>query len=378
MYKKILVINLMHLGDLMLVTPILRTLRANFPESHIALVADLKLADVVRLNKNLDECIFLDKKGVDDSFFGIMKFAMKLREKKFDLVINLHRNERASAIAAFSGGKKIVGYSKPGFSLFFEKIFPNKNPVKHQIHSHFDVLREAVGIEKFDDNGLEMWIEPAVEEKIDQVWKENFSPEDRVIALNIGASWMTKRWLDDYFAVCADHFIEKNYSIIFLGGEMDRSIVEACRGKMKFKDSERLKIFTGKMSLAELGAVLSRCVLFISTDSGPMHVGVAMNVPIVTMFGASPVLGFYPYDEKDFSIKTPEYCHPCNLHECPRQGDYKLACMKNIRPEVVIKYAEQLLEEYGMPAREIPRRKWKYISRVISISPDEARQIDGT
>ena len=147
---------------------------------------------------------------------------------------------------------------------------------------------------------------------------------------------------------------------------------------MKFKDSERLKIFTGKMSLAELGAVLSRCVLFISTDSGPMHVGVAMNVPIVTMFGASPVLGFYPYDEKDFSIKTPEYCHPCNLHECPRQGDYKLACMKNIRPEVVIKYAEQLLEEYGMPAREIPRRKWKYISRVISISPDEARQIDGT
>ncbi len=208
MYKKILVINLMHLGDLMLVTPILRTLRANFPESHIALVADLKLADVVRLNKNLDECIFLDKKGVDDSFFGIMKFAMKLREKKFDLVINLHRNERASAIAAFSGGKKIVGYSKPGFSLFFEKIFPNKNPVKHQIHSHFDVLREAVGIEKFDDNGLEMWIEPAVEEKIDQVWKENFSPEDRVIALNIGASWMTKRWLD------SKKIIRSSYSVV--------------------------------------------------------------------------------------------------------------------------------------------------------------------
>ena len=360
----------MHLGDLMLVTPILRTLRTNFPESHIALVADLKLADTVRLNPNLDECIFLDKKGSDDSLIGILKFAWKLRQKNFDLVINLHRNERASAIAALSGGKKIVGYSKPGFSLAFEKILPNRNPIKHQIHSHFDVLRDCVGIEHFDDNGLEMVIDSSVEDKIENLWREEFPAESKVIALNIGASWMTKRWLDDYFAKVADHFVANGFHIIFLGGTMDLGIVEACRAKMENRDSNLVKIFTGKMSLAELGAVLSRCVLFISTDSGPMHVGVAMNVPIVTMFGASPVLGFYPYDEKDLSIKSPEYCHPCNLHECPRQGEFKLACMKKITPEIVIRCAEQLLDEFGMPAREIPRRKWHYTSRVIYIPPN--------
>ena len=109
MYKNILVINLMHLGDLMLITPALRTLRKNFPSAKISLLADKKLADIVQFNKNLDDCIFLDKKGADDNFFDFVKFIFKLREKNFDLVINLHRNERASALAAFSGGKKIVG-----------------------------------------------------------------------------------------------------------------------------------------------------------------------------------------------------------------------------------------------------------------------------
>ena len=92
---KILVINLMHLGDLMLATPALTTLRKNFPTAHLALLADKKLADLVQYNKNLDECILIDKKGVDDHLPSFIKFIFKIRAMKFDLVINLHRNERA-------------------------------------------------------------------------------------------------------------------------------------------------------------------------------------------------------------------------------------------------------------------------------------------
>ena len=158
MYKKILVINLMHIGDLLLVTPVLRTLRANFPNAHIALLADKKLAALVQYNKHIDECLLIDKKGEDNTLPNFVRFIRKIRRKHFDLVINLHRNERASAIAAFSGAKKIVGYSKPGFSFMFTDVLPNLKAVKHQIHSHFDVLTQAVGIEKIDDGGLEMWI----------------------------------------------------------------------------------------------------------------------------------------------------------------------------------------------------------------------------
>lgn len=379
---KILVINLMHLGDLMLATPALTTLRKNFPTAHLALLADKKLADLVQYNRNLDECILIDKKGVDDNFFSFVKFIFKLREKKFDLVINLHRNERASALAAFSGAKTIVGYSKPLFSLLFTKVLPNPSIARHvkrgfkteyfpgtqhQVHSHFDVLQQACGVKQIFDNGLEMWIPADVERAATKIFRDNFPADMKVIAFNIGASWLTKRWLDSYFAVCADNLIERGYGVAFLGGTMDTEIVDGCLSKMRHADSKHLKVFTGKFSLAILAGFLDNCVLFLTTDSGPMHIGVARNIPIVTMFGASPVPGFYPYDAKDILIRSPETCHPCGNHSCPRSGNDNLACMKNIPVAVVMKYVDELLTTYGQPAKDIPHVPNAYQCRVVDV-----------
>ena len=95
-YKNILVINTMHIGDLMLVTPALRTLRANYPKAHIALLTDKPLADLVRCNENIDECILIDKHGRDKGILALIRFIRQIRKRHFDLVINYHRNERAS------------------------------------------------------------------------------------------------------------------------------------------------------------------------------------------------------------------------------------------------------------------------------------------
>ena len=151
-YKNILVINLMHIGDLMLVTPVLRTLRTNYPQARISLLADKKLADLVQYNRHIDECLLIDKKGRDDSLPSFIKYIWGIRKKKFDLVINLHRNERASAIAAFSGADRIVGYAKPGFALLFDQVLPNLKAVKHQIHSHFDVLEQVFILTEYTTN----------------------------------------------------------------------------------------------------------------------------------------------------------------------------------------------------------------------------------
>ena len=382
MYEKILVINLMHLGDLMLVTPTLRTLRKNFPAAQISMLADKKLGDLVRFNKHIDECILIDKKGIDNNFVNFVKFIFKLRKKNFDLVINLHRNERASALAAFSGAKKIVGYSKPFFSLFFSKVMPNPSiarhvkegfktkyfpGTKHQVHSHFDVLREACGITEFDDGGLEMWIDDATKLEAEKIFHENFPAGTKVVAFNIGASWLTKRWLDENFAICADNLIRRGYGVAFLGGPMDEEIVAACVAKMEEKNNPLLKIFTGKFSLAMVAGFLDKCVLFLTTDSGPMHIGVARNIPIVTMFGASPVPGFYPYDAKDILIQSPVPCHPCGQHTCPKAGEENLACMKKIPVNVVMRYVNEILESYGQPAEQIPRVYGAYQCRVIKL-----------
>lgn len=356
---KILVINLMHLGDLLLVTPILRSIKLTNPDVHLTLLADKKLGDVVKWNPHLDDCLLIDKRG------ALLSVVRRLRAEKYDLVINLHRNERASFLAALSGGRRIVGYSKPGFSLLFDKVLPNLKAVKHQIHSHFDVLK-ACGFEVVD-GALELHVPAETEQAAAELCKKNFG-DSLIVAVNIGASWLTKRWIDDYFAQCADLLLERGFGVAMLGGPTDIEIVNKCVEKMRNGSHARLKIFTGQFSLAMLAAFMSQCSLLLTTDSGPMHVGVARHIPIVTMFGASPVPGFYPYDAKDILIKTPEPCHPCGQHVCPRAGDDNLACMKKISVAAVMKYVDELLSTYDRPAKEIARVPDAYECRVIDLA----------
>lgn len=373
MYRTILVINTMHIGDLMLVTPALRTLRESYPEAEITLLTDKPLGDLVRCNRNIDECLLIDKHGADKGLLALVRFIRRIRRRHFDLVINLHRNERASAIAAFSGAKRIVGYAQPFFRRFFDQVLPNNamadtppDRVKHQVLCHLDVLREAAGVTRIDDRGLEMWLPEEAEQQAERLWQEHIlrgeggrrdgKTPPQVVAFNIGASWATKRWPADYFAACADALLREGYDVLFLGGPTDVALVEGCTALMEERQSPRLHVLTGKVSLAVLAGLLERSCLFLTTDSGPMHVGVAMNVPIVTMFGASPVPTFYPYDAKDILIKTPEPCHPCGIHDCPKKGAAHMACMKHIPVAVVMRYVHELLAAYGgCPARELPR-----------------------
>ena len=132
--------------------------------------------------------------------------------------------------------------------------------------------------------------------------------------------------------------------------------------KVKF-DNEKGEV-TAMSEEEKEGAYTSLYVL--TTDSGPMHVGVAMNVPVVTMFGASPVPGFYPYDARSVLIKAPVDCHPCGIHECPHQGEENLACMKQIKPAIVMKYVDELLDKYqGRPAYKLPRHYGEYQCRIV-------------
>ena len=355
LYQNILVIHLMHLGDLMLGTPVLAALRQQYPAARITLLADKKLADVVAANEHLDECLLIDKKGADGGILGILRYAMRLRKNHYDLVINLHRNERSSALAALSGGRRIVGYAKPGFALAFDHVSPSQNQVMHEVHSHYAALRAAGVLNADGKAGLEMWIPSAAKEEAERLWQAHFAPTDKVIAINIGASWATKRWIDAYFAVVADTYLRRGYHIAVMGGPMDREMVEECRARMEEREHPHLHIFTGQVSLGVLAGLLSRCILFITTDSGPMHVGVAMHVPVICMFGSSPIPGFYPYDARSISVRAPVSCHPCRIHECPLAGEEHMMCMKRMPPDLILQYADQILREEGeRPACELP------------------------
>lgn len=374
---KILIINLMHLGDLMLMTPILPVLRQEYKDSEIDLMVDRKLKDLVSENPNIDRFIAIEKKGWHNKPLNFIKLIEQIRKRKYDLVINCHRNERASAIAAFSGAKQIVGYSKPFFSLFFDNTINNEAVAHHigngpfglfgekkykpgwihQVLSYTDILTKCLKLDVTKREPLYMKPHKKAAENVNKLYKEQFDTGKKIIALNVGASWETKRWIFSYFALVADKLIEEGYIIAFLGGEMDRAFVKETIEAMKTdkeKQKDFVRVLTGKLTLGEVAAFLTKCSLFITTDSGPMHIGVAMNVPIVTMFGASPVPGFFPYTDKAILIAAKEKCHPCGKHICPRLED-NFACMKNIKPEEVLKAAHELLERYkGKPAELLP------------------------
>ena len=374
---KILIINLMHLGDLMLMTPILPIIRREYGEAEINLLVDRKLKDLVSENPNIDKILTLDKKGVDNKPLNFLRFLQQIRKMKFDLVINCHRNERASSIAAFSGAKRIVGYSKPFFSLFFESTINNEAVAHHigsgpfglfgkkrykpgwvhQVASYTNILIKCLKVKVTTSEGLFMKPHKKAVDNIKKLYKEQFPNDRKIVALNVGASWETKRWIFEYFASVADALVKEGYMIAFLGGEMDRGFVRETVSYMKTDKAEQersVRIFTGKLTLGEVAAFLQKTSLFITTDSGPMHIGVAANVPIVTMFGASPVPGFYPYTDKAILIAAKTKCHPCGEHICPKMEN-NFACMKNITPTEVLQAAHELLDKYGAkPAEELP------------------------
>lgn len=359
-YQKILVINLLHIGDLLLATPALRTLRTNFPDAHITLLADAKIDDLVKYNQNIDELISVDKKGYHNKLGNFIRLIGEIRKQHYDLVINFHPNERASALAAFSGGKKIVGYASKGFGIFFNHLIHNTNfdfayknrpDIVHQAKEHLNTLQTTLGITKLDDRGLEMWLDETTLQKAQKMWYEAFEANgiqpvripSKVIGFNTGASWPTKRWLPSGFAAVADALIEDGYGVAFLGGPMDIENVKQIRTMMKNAHHPAVIEFTGKIRLMELAALMKHCSVVLTNDSGPMHVAIANQVPVVTIFGSSNEVGFGPYNGNNITLTKPEIdCRPCGEHLC-QKGLHE--CMSAITPNQVIQAVQNILRQ---------------------------------
>ncbi|MPM30611.1 ADP-heptose--LPS heptosyltransferase 2 [bioreactor metagenome] len=336
MYKNILVINLMYIGDLLFTTPLLHVLRKHFAESHISLLADEKNAWVVKYNPNISELIGIDKKGYHNKLPNYIELIRQIRQRKYDLVINLHPNERASAIAAFSGAKEVIGFSTKGLDLMFSKPLKESKDI-HQADAYLEVLK-AVGINDLSNNGLEIWTNETAQAKAADVWSNAFS-KATVIGINTGGSWPTKRWTKQGFAELADNLLDKGYGVAFFGGPMDKADVAEIVSTMKYRSHKLLKIFTGGTTLLEMAALVKKCAALVSGDSGPMHIAVAQKVPIVAMFGPSDPVRYHPYGQQNAVIQSGEKCLGCGEHTCEHHS-----CMKNITAEQVY---EVLIKRLG-------------------------------
>jgi len=338
--KQILVINTMCLGDVMLTTPALRVLKQNYPHSHIAMLVDKSASQIIQNNPHVDEIIALDKKEMNKSVFSLLKFVREIRKRKLDLVVNLSCNERSDFITTFSGAKKKIGYLHKGKGLFLDRkvsFAPIPAGKKHMADAHLDVLA-TLGIEDLSNNGLEIF--PTAEDEafaVEFLAKNNIFPDEILVGLNTGAKWPSKRWKKESFVKLAD-ILQEKYQVIIFGGPEDVERVQEITSLMQKKPV----IAAGKTTLKQLAALIKHCQVFITNDSGPMHIAVGTKTPVVAIYGPSPVGGFSPYGQGHSVVRKDLPCSPCNQHNCEQH-----TCMEELSVEEVLNVVEKHLKARG-------------------------------
>ena len=164
-----------------------------------------------------------------------------------------------------------------------------------------------------------------------------------MIAIAPGTIWNTKRWPADRFAVVSAQLASDDNVIVLIGGKEDEIL---CKEVMEIAHVKNVFSAAGKLSLLQSAELIRRCKVLISNDSAPMHIAVAVETPVIAIFGATiPGFGFAPRGHRDVVVETNGLpCRPCSIHGgniCPIKT---FACMLAIAPELVVEKVKSFLE----------------------------------
>ena len=281
---KILLTRTDRIGDVVLTTPAIKAVRDKYPKAYIAFLVRPYTKHIVEGNPYLDEVIIYDKYGKHKSFFRAFKFALSLRKRKFDLAIMLHPTNRVHLMAFLAGIRERVGYNKKLGFLLTKKIPHTKQKgEKHEVEYVLEMLRE-LKIKPREAEDIELYV-PVHERDIAKITrifeKNNIAKNDFLIAVNSGASGHPKVWPPENFAAVCDAVAEEFSAKIMLVADdknIEYSRATAEHMKKPFVD------FSGKTNVGELAALLWKCRLFISNDSGPVHIASAVGTPVISIF----------------------------------------------------------------------------------------------
>lgn len=338
--KKILIIRTDRLGDVILSTPVISNLRIAFPESHIAFVCRPYTLEALEGNPNLDETIVYDKYGQDQGYFATIKFALRLVKYHFDWAIVLHPTNRANLIAFLARIPVRIGWNKKLGWLLTKKFKHTKQEgKKHETEYTLDLLRK-MGVE-IKEKGTYFPVKPLVEERVAALLRaQGITKEDRFIVIAPSASCHSKRWPQERFLEVIKLLQEKvNIKVVITTSREEKMFGRKLvleRGVIDLR---------GKLSIAEMGALLKSALLFISNDSGPVHIAASLNTPVISIFGRkdpglSP-LRWAPQGEKSFYFHKDAGCLRCLAHACLKG----FLCLDKVSSQEVADKAVLLLKE---------------------------------
>jgi len=280
---RILVIRLDRIGDVVLSTPALQHLRQAYPSAFLAMMVRPACRDVVEGHPALDEVILYDKDGRHRGVAGTVWFAHELRGKRFDTALVLHPSNRSHWIPWLAGIPVRIGYDRNCAWLLTHRLPHRKQEGrKHEAEYTVELLR-ALGLEPPRLLSPSVPVRPEAQAGIARMFQAaGVDGAATVVALHPSASDASKRWPSDRFAQLADRLIDScGARVVLVAGPDDAPHALAVEQAMRHRPLNA----AGALSVGELAALLSRCRLLVSNDSGPVHVAAAVGTPVVALFG---------------------------------------------------------------------------------------------
>jgi heptosyltransferase II len=328
----ILLLNLNHIGDVLFTTPAIRALRDKYPSARIVCVVSSTVAAVLHGNPNIDRLEVRQRKGLMNSLLT----GLILRSERFDISICFSFSSfDLAAIASIAGVKKRVGFAYPQIRSLLNMTVRDDES-KHRVESYLDLVRAITSVES--SYPMEMFVsEEDLAFAEGFLSSEGFSMDRPLVGLNPGGSKRHNMWFPDRFAAVADLLQHSGAGVIIFGGASEVALAQEIASKMETPPV----IAAGRATIGQSAALISRCAIFISGDTGPLHMAVSLGIPSVAIFGPTDPGRTGMYTDKGVTLWPNVPCSPCTREPTCSFKE----CMDAVTVNMVFDAAEKLLAE---------------------------------
>ncbi|MBI2890468.1 MAG: glycosyltransferase family 9 protein [Nitrospirae bacterium] len=343
--REIVIVNLGGMGDVLLSTPVLRSMRNHFRKAHITFVAHSRGAQVVQ------------GLGVADEILSVpvsrprawLAVVWRLRHRRPGLAVNMRTLATArgalfirSLFAALRARLR-AGRNTDGLGEFFNISVPETYVAERADLAYDEDLARALGV-TIDEAPPEIAVTPADRHEAGVLLGPIRTSEIPVV-VGLGSGWESRRWPTDRFARVLTRLRESlPIRPVLVGGPAEHGL-----GARLVELAPALSPIDliGRTSLGVLWEVLKNAALVLANDSGPMHMAVAVGTPGVFLFGPGQVTRYGPQRNREHYrvMHTPVPCAPCEHRVCPNPGDENLICLKRVEEERVYQACVELLSQ---------------------------------
>jgi len=330
--NKILVIKPAAIGDVLLSTPVVENLRSNFPDAEIIFLTQKFCKEVLTGNPFITRVLTYDL-NLDGGWCIIRN----IRKQRYDLILDLFGNPRTALITYLSRARYKVGFKFRQRKYAYNIKLDSRGGEVHNVEFNLDALK-ALGLEV---KALQpkFYINHVHEEFAQKFFKENNINGKRVIGINPCGTWKTKVWYLEKYAELIKMFDGSFRFLIFWGYEDEMAQAE----KLRDMTGDNV-LLVPRVNLKYLGALMKRCKVFLTNDTGPMHIASALGVNVAAIFGPTNPRLQGPLNSNSVVIKNEKLdCLGCNLtkiKDCP----FEHKCMAELEPPYVREKLQNFLK----------------------------------